>query len=115
MSRIAPAEEVIEASLESLNTPVADQHLVGEFERFLRPPMPVHEQDTSLLRQVGQIKEQFTEAKQSITAALAKGADDPATLMQLQWALTRINLQEELIAKTVGRTTQNIETLMKAQ
>lgn len=119
MSRTAPAEGVIETSLESLNSQMPDKHLVGEFERALQPSMRAHDQGhgqgAGLLQQVGQVKEQFTEAKRSITDALSKNVDDPATLLELQWSLTRINLQEELIAKTVGRTTQNIETLMKAQ
>ncbi len=45
----------------------------------------------------------------------AQPGDDPNSLMQMQWSLMRITMQEELIAKTVGRMSQNVETLMKTQ
>ncbi len=35
--------------------------------------------------------------------------------MQMQWSLMRITMQEELIAKTVGKMSQNVETLLKTQ
>lgn len=113
MSGVTEAGNVITTSLESLSSPVADQHAVAEFEQALAPM--ANAQGGGLLHELGQIKEQFTDAKRSVQASLATSGDDPAKLMQLQWSLMRINLQEELIAKTVGRTTQNIETLMKAQ
>ncbi|MDC5278186.1 SctI family type III secretion system inner rod subunit LcrO, partial [Acinetobacter baumannii] len=33
--------------------------------------------------------------------------------MLMQWSLIRITIQEELIAKTAGRMSQNVETLSK--
>ncbi|HAU4896059.1 TPA: EscI/YscI/HrpB family type III secretion system inner rod protein, partial [Aeromonas hydrophila] len=61
------------------------------------------------------IKQQFVEAKESLRAELSTPGDDPNSLMQMQWALMRITMQEELIAKTVGKMSQNVETLLKTQ
>ena len=48
-------------------------------------------------------------------AELSTPGDDPNSLMQMQWSLMRITMQEELIAKTVGKMSQNVETLLKTQ
>ncbi|MFM5521627.1 type III secretion system inner rod subunit SctI [Aeromonas jandaei] len=69
----------------------------------------------TLLGEIGEIKQQFVEAKQSLQAELATPGDDPNSLMQMQWSLMRITMQEELIAKTVGKMSQNVETLLKTQ
>lgn len=68
-----------------------------------------------LLNELGQIKEQFTQAKRELEVRLATPSDNPASLMQMQWALMRITLQEELLAKTVGKMSQSVETLLKTQ
>ena len=68
-----------------------------------------------LLSELGQIKERFSQAKQELQVELSTPGDDPNSLMQMQWSLMRITMQEELIAKTVGRMSQNVETLMKTQ
>lgn len=69
----------------------------------------------SLLGELGEIKQQFVEAKESLKAELSTPGDDPNSLMQMQWSLMRITMQEELIAKTVGKMSQNVETLLKTQ
>ncbi|MCR3852447.1 type III secretion system inner rod subunit SctI [Pseudomonas aeruginosa] len=68
-----------------------------------------------LLSELGQIRERFSQAKQELQVELSTPGDDPNSLMQMQWSLMRITMQEELIAKTVGRMSQNVETLMKTQ
>ena len=68
-----------------------------------------------LLSEIGQIKEQFTQAKRELEVRLATPGDNPASLMQMQWSLMRITMQEELLAKTVGRMSQSVETLLKTQ
>ena len=68
-----------------------------------------------LLSELGQIRERFSQAKQELQMELSTSGDDPNSLMQMQWSLMRITMQEELIAKTVGRMSQNVETLMKTQ
>lgn len=91
----------------------ADSMQVAEFERAIAQA-PAG-QGEGLLHKVGQIHEHFSDARQRLRVDLAASADDPAALMDVHWALTKMNLQQELIAKGVGRITQNIETLMKAQ
>ena len=68
-----------------------------------------------LLSELGQIRERFSQAKQELQMELSTSGDDPNSLMQMQWSLMRITMQEELIAKTVGHMSQNVETLMKTQ
>lgn len=69
----------------------------------------------SLLSGLSDLKRDFTSAKEELKAQMATPGDDPASLMQMQWSLMRITMQEELIAKTVGKMSQNVETLMKTQ
>ncbi|MNF10301.1 Yop proteins translocation protein I [compost metagenome] len=61
------------------------------------------------------MKERFDRAKEELKVSLSTTQDDPSALLQMQWSLMRITLQEEMIAKTTMRLTQNVETLMKAQ
>ena len=68
-----------------------------------------------LLESISELKSNIDSAKSALQDNVLAIGDDPAKLLEMQWALTRITFQEELIAKTVGKTTQNIETLLKAQ
>jgi type III secretion protein I len=69
----------------------------------------------SLLNRLSELKNDFSSAKQNLENQMASPGDDPASLMQMQWSLMRITMQEELIAKTVGKMSQNVETLLKTQ
>ncbi|WP_350305477.1 type III secretion system inner rod subunit SctI [Photorhabdus viridis] len=105
--------ETLITSLDELNTPQASAENIAHFE------LAMSNQDqgleNNLISELGQYKQQLTQAKQDLEAQLAVPGSDPNSLMQMQWSLMRITLQEELIAKTVGRLNQNVETLMKAQ
>jgi type III secretion protein I len=109
MSGIAEVTRVV-TDLQSLSEPAVDSRQVAEFEQALAGGS-----GDGLLHQVGQLSQQHAEARQGAHASLVSGTGDPVALMDAHWALIRSNLQVELIAKGVGRTTQNIETLMKAQ
>lgn len=69
----------------------------------------------SIVSELVDMKDKFKGAVSNLEKAMSSRIDDPSALMQMQWSLTRITMQEELIAKTAGKTTQNIETLIKAQ
>ncbi|WP_323834799.1 type III secretion system inner rod subunit SctI [Photorhabdus africana] len=105
--------ETLITSLDELNTHQASAENIASFEHA----MSNQDQgiESNLINELGQLKQQFTQAKQELETQLAVPGSDPNSLMQMQWSLMRITLQEELIAKTVGRLNQNIETLMKAQ
>ncbi|MEI2829532.1 type III secretion system inner rod subunit SctI [Pseudomonas mosselii] len=112
MSGIIEVAPVV-TDLQSLSAPVADAGQVAEFEQALAGP--ARSAEDGLLHQVGQLSQQHAEARRGAHVNLVSGTGDPVALMDAHWALIRANLQVELIAKGVGRTTQNIETLMKAQ
>ncbi|AEO75807.1 type III secretion apparatus protein, YscI/HrpB, C-terminal domain [Pseudomonas aeruginosa] len=99
-------------SLEELSGGPAGAAHVAEFERAMGGAGSL---GGDLLSELGQIKERFSQAKQELQVELSTPGDDPNSLMQMQWSLMRITMQEELIAKTVGRMSQNVETLMKTQ
>ncbi|MDF5923050.1 type III secretion system inner rod subunit SctI [Pseudomonas aeruginosa] len=99
-------------SLEELSSGPAGAAYVAEFERAMGGAGSL---GGDLLSELGQIKERFSQAKQELQVELSTPGDDPNRLMQMQWSLMRITMQEELIAKTVGRMSQNVETLMKTQ
>ena len=110
---IAQSAQAVVTSLDELKTADASSAQVASFEQA----MGASSQGLggSLLGDLGEIKQQIVEAKKSLEAELATPGDDPNSLMQMQWSLMRISMQEELIAKTVGRMSQNVETLMKTQ
>ncbi|AWK43400.1 EscI/YscI/HrpB family type III secretion system inner rod protein [Photorhabdus laumondii subsp. laumondii] len=105
--------ETLITSLDELNTHQASAENIASFEHA----MSNQDQgiENNLINELGQLRQQLTQAKQDLETQLAVSGSDPNSLMQMQWSLMRITLQEELIAKTVGRLNQNIETLMKAQ
>lgn len=112
MSGIAEVTRVI-TDLQSLAPSDVDSRQVAEFEQALSSSAGSPEE--GVLHKVAQLGQQHAEARQGAHASLVSGVGDPVALLDAHWALIRTNLQVELIAKGVGRTTQNIETLMKAQ
>ncbi|WP_025131111.1 type III secretion system inner rod subunit SctI [Pseudomonas sp. PH1b] len=100
-------------SLDELKTPQASVGQIADFEQAMAKGAESLGGD--LLNEIGQMKERFSQAKRELEVELSTPGDDPSSLMQMQWSLMRISMQEELIAKTVGRMSQNVETLMKTQ
>ncbi|MDF9618772.1 type III secretion system inner rod subunit SctI [Pseudomonas entomophila] len=107
-------EKAASKTLDAAEPKAPDQQLVGQFEQALAGNGAGGPVD--VLHSVSAVASRISESKQQLLAKLS-GPDEasPAELMQLQYSLTQINLQQELIAKTVGRLTQNVETLMKTQ
>lgn len=110
---ITQSAQAVVTSLDELKTVDASSSHVASFEQAMGGSS--QGLGGSLLGELGEIKQQFTEAKKSLEAELATPGDDPNSLMQMQWSLMRITMQEELIAKTVGKMSQNVETLLKTQ
>ncbi|WDE02797.1 type III secretion system inner rod subunit SctI [Thalassomonas viridans] len=52
---------------------------------------------------------------ESINVSLATPDLDVQSLMGLQMKLSRLSLQQDLIAKTASKSTQNLDTLLKTQ
>lgn len=105
--------EATTSSLKELKSTGPDTAQVMEFEQAMS--VGSGSLGGGFLNEIGQIKEQFNQAKHELRVQLASPGSDPSSLMQMQWSLMRITLQEELIAKTVGKMSQNVETLMKTQ
>ena len=110
---IAQTAQSVVTSLDELKTVEAASPHIASFEQAMGSSS--QGLGGSLLGELGELKQQFTDAKQSLQAELATPGDDPNSLMQMQWSLMRITMQEELIAKTVGKMSQNVETLLKTQ
>ncbi|WP_038172609.1 type III secretion system inner rod subunit SctI [Vibrio pacinii] len=105
----------IQTSLEE----VQDAQIEDELKERFEQAMSVVESDAGLegglLENISELKSNIDNAKSALQDNMQMIGDNPAKLLEMQWALTRITFQEELIAKTVGKTTQNVETLLKAQ
>ncbi|NNA67887.1 type III secretion system inner rod subunit SctI [Pseudomonas gessardii] len=110
---VSQISQVTVANLDDLKAPQANAGQVTDFEREMGKGG--ESLGGNLLNEIGQIKERFSQAKHELEVELSTPGDDPGSLMQMQWSLMRISMQEELIAKTVGRMSQNVETLMKTQ
>ena len=52
---------------------------------------------------------------ESINVSLASPDLDVQSLMGLQMKLSRLSLQQDLIAKTASKSTQNLDSLLKTQ
>ncbi|MGN4980695.1 type III secretion system inner rod subunit SctI [Aeromonas dhakensis] len=110
---ISQSAQAVVTNLDELKTTDATSSQVASFEQAMSSPSQGI--GGSLLGELGEIRQQFVEAKESLRAELSTPGDDPNSLMQMQWSLMRITMQEELIAKTVGKMSQNVETLLKTQ
>ncbi|WGL94421.1 type III secretion system inner rod subunit SctI [Arsenophonus nasoniae] len=71
--------------------------------------------DGSFIDQIEAVRRNMSQAKSEFQQNINNEELSPQKLMQVQWSLMRITLQEELIAKTAGKVTQSMETLLKAQ
>ncbi|HGJ5856931.1 type III secretion system inner rod subunit SctI [Arsenophonus nasoniae] len=69
----------------------------------------------SFIDQIETVRRNMSQAKSEFQQNINNEELSPQKLMQVQWSLMRITLQEELIAKTAGKVTQSMETLLKAQ
>ncbi|EGQ8058367.1 SctI family type III secretion system inner rod subunit VscI [Vibrio parahaemolyticus] len=107
--------EVMQTNLEKLQDAQVEDGLSERFEQAMSIPEGNNGLEGGLLENISELKNTIDNAKSSLQDSMKMVGDDPAQLLQMQWALTRIMFQEELIAKTVGKTTQNVETLLKAQ
>lgn len=110
---IAQSAQAVVTSLDELKAVDVPRAQIANFEQAMGGS--AQGLGGSLLGELGELKQQFVEAKQNLQAELATPGDDPNSLMQMQWSLMRITMQEELIAKTVGKMSQNVETLLKTQ
>lgn len=109
---IEAVTEGMTRQVEEMGAMALDPMHIAQFERAIGGSGNL---GGGLLSEIGQIKEQFTQAKRELEVRLATPSDSPASLMQMQWSLMRITMQEELLAKTVGRMSQSVETLLKTQ
>ncbi|AIW14391.1 MULTISPECIES: type III secretion system inner rod subunit SctI [Vibrio] len=107
--------EVVQTSLEQVQDAQIEDGLSERFDQAMSLPESNNGLEGGLLENISELKSNIDNAKSSLQDSMEAVGDNPAKLLEMQWALTRITFQEELIAKTVGKTTQNVETLLKAQ
>lgn len=69
----------------------------------------------SILDEIFELKSDYKNAIDRIAKDLDGHIESPADIMKFQFELTKVAMQQELIAKGAGKTTQNVETLIKAQ
>ena len=69
-----------------------------------------------LLDALGDTKKSVNEKSLSIEETLSRvDSLSPAELLKVQFELAEVTLQQELISKGVTKSTQNVDTLLKAQ
>lgn len=107
--------EMIYTNIEQVQDAQAHDGLSEHFEQTMLSLEGNNSLEGSFFEKISELKNTIDDAKKSLTDSMKMVNNDPTQLLQMQWALTRITFQQELIAKTVGKTTQNIETLLKAQ
>ena len=107
--------EVMQTNIDKLQDAQVEDGLSERFEQAMSVPEASNGLEGGLLENISELKNTIDNAKSNLQDNMKMVGDDPAQLLQMQWALTRITFQEELIAKTVGKTTENVETLLKAQ
>ncbi|MNJ30563.1 Yop protein translocation protein I [compost metagenome] len=111
---ISTIEKATQTTLQAVGPAQTDDQLVAQFEQALASGGT--SQASGVLNTISDMTAQISQAKQDLRGKMAAPVDaSPSTLMEMQYQLMQINLQEELIAKGVGRLTQNVETLMKMQ
>ena len=65
---------------------------------------------------LGEMKSEVSSRAESIELTLSDLTDlSPQKLLHVQMELMQVTLQQELISKGISKTTQNVETLVKAQ
>ena len=68
------------------------------------------------MQTLGEVKAEVSEKSHQIELNLDQLDDlSPQRLLQVQIELMQVTLQQELISKGVSKTTQNVDTLIKAQ
>ncbi|WP_144393340.1 type III secretion system inner rod subunit SctI [Pleionea sediminis] len=67
------------------------------------------------LKMLGDTKQHIGEKSAEIQEALTVEHISPAELLKVQYELAEIAIQQELISKGVSKSTQNVDTLLKAQ
>ena len=107
--------QTLNTSIEEIqDSQMADPNAVNDFEQAMQQNVD-NGLGESALEYLVDMKKQISGTAESLKTAMTSSIGSPAALMEIQWALTKITMQEELIAKTAGKTSQNVETLMKAQ
>ncbi len=110
--------ETIQTTLEQVQE-AQDKEDVGQlserFEQAMMTPQAGEGIGGGLIESISEMKNSIDSAKVDLRKTLEAAGDNPAMLMQTQFELMRVTFQQELIAKTVGKTTQNAETILKAQ
>lgn len=68
------------------------------------------------LEALGEMKAEVSSRADNVELSLSNLTDlSPQKLLQVQMELMQVTLQQELISKGVTKTTQNVESLIKAQ
>ncbi len=68
----------------------------------------------SVVQQMGDLRESYNTKVEAINQSAAE-MTTPAEMLQLQWQVSSLTLQQDLLAKTAGKSNQNLETLLKMQ
>jgi type III secretion protein I len=107
---IDPSEKIAAISLDALQS---------EADGSLARAPSLAELDgvgAQFLDALGDAKQNISERASNIESSLQSSeAMTPGELMKIQVELAQLTLEQELISKGVSKTTQNVDTLIKAQ
>jgi len=79
------------------------------------PSNNAHCMDNRILEGMQKLKSGYDEKVSAINDAVNIGQLTVQDVMKLQLEIAKLQMQEELMAKTASKTTQNVDTLLKSQ
>ena len=109
-----PAQQVEQVTAVDLSKFERNQ----ESTQLQEPPSTSPEQEDlkqQFLDAMGNAKSGISDKIEMIEKSFKNDTLSPANLLKVQYELAQVTLQQELISKGVTKTTQNIDTLIKAQ
>lgn len=113
--------------------PVADDLVAAQFSEIMNPqaatplqksasavapddPPPTRTMGSAILDGMQKLSHEFQETRRAVHASLDAGTQmTMADALRLQMSLVELSIQHEMVGKTISRSTQNIDQLVKMQ
>lgn len=105
MDAISSIKPTLESPLSNLDSFAFDQGVVNEESTL----------GDKFFQILSETKQGISEKTSQIESALSVEEITPVDLIRLQFEIAEITIQQELISKGLSKSTQNVDTLLKAQ
>lgn len=110
------ASSALELAESSASAPVDDK-AVDAFEQAFADTGDSSSSNNigqGLVEKAGELRESYNSKVEAINESMMN-VTSPAELLKLNWQISSLTLQQDLLAKTAGKSNQNLETLLKMQ